>query len=134
MASFGEVLAKFKASEDAESIVPLVDDDELRRGIVAWKSVVIKYKQAGDCEKNDEASQWNWMWEYVEYDQERFGTVAGVRGQDVGKLLARLTGLRLIYPDGSIHKLARQYLQTLIWAKLRQVQPKDKKSVPEKSS
>lgn len=138
MNSFGEVLAFFKSSEDASSIVPLVDDDELRRGIVAWKSVVIRYKQSGTCEHKDEASRWNWLWDNVEFSQDDFGTVAGVRGQDVGKLLARLIGLRLLYPDGTIHNLAKQYLQTLIWSKLRQVQskePRRKTEVPpEKTS
>lgn len=127
MSSFGEVLSSFKSKEEPESIVPLVEDEDLRNGLVAWKSVVITYNSPGDCDLKDEASQWNWLWKYVQFDQTSFGTVAGVRGQDVGKLLERLIGLRLIYPDGTIHKQAKSYLQTIIWSKLKQVQPKTSK-------
>lgn len=124
---FGSILQEFKDKEDADSIVPLVDDEDLRKGIVAWKSVVIKYKSVGDCPHEDEASRWNWLWDNVGYDSGAFGEVAGARAQDVGRLLHRLAGLRLIYPDGTIHQIAKKYLQTTILSKLKSVQPKGSK-------
>lgn len=131
MSNFGEILAKFKASEEAENIVAIIDDDELLKGLVAWKSVVVKYKSAGECQEKEEAAQWNWMWDWVEFDISAFGVVAGAKGQDVGGLFKRLKGLRLIYPDGTINKLAKQYLQTTIMSKLRGFQPKAPKAPKE---
>ena len=124
MATFGEMLAGFKANEEPENIVAIVDDEELRKGLVAWKSVVVKYREAGDCPHKEEAARWNWMWEYVDFDMTGFGTVAGAKSQDVSRMFQRLKGLRLIYPDGTMNKLAKQYLQTTIASKLKMFQPK----------
>jgi hypothetical protein len=118
VSSFGEVLDKFKKNEEAENLMPLVEDAALRNGLVAWKSVVIRYKEATDCTFKDETSQWNWLWSQVEYDAAYFGVVAGVKTQEAQSLLNRLMGLRLIYPDGSINHYAKQYLQSIIMAKL----------------
>lgn len=121
MASFGEILAYFKrkAADEPENIVPLIDDTVLTNGLIAWKSIVIKYKSAEQCPCSDEASQWEWLWIQIEFDTTKFGSVAGVRPQEVGALLTRLKGLRLIYPDGTIDNLAKQYLQSLIAAKIK---------------
>ena len=119
MASFGEVLASFKDDEAPENICPLVEDETLRNGIVAWKSVAIRYKEAEDCEYKDDTSKWNWLWTRVDYDVQRFGTVAGVNAQGAAPMVTRLIGLRLIYPDGTISTYATQYLQSIIMAKLK---------------
>jgi len=118
MSSFGEVLASFKKEEEAENIVAIIDDDELQSGMIAWKSVRIKYKAATDCKEMDPTARWNWLWEQIEYDSQGFGIVAGAKAQDVGRLIARLCGLRLIYPDGTINTLAKQYLQTIVLQKI----------------
>lgn len=118
MSSFGEILQKFKESEDAENLVPLIEDQSLRNGLVAWKSVTIRYKTGTDCNCKDETSQWNWMWQQIEYDSDTFAAVSGVKTQDVSSLITRLIGLRLIYPDGTVNVLARKYLQAMIMDKI----------------
>jgi hypothetical protein len=128
MNSFGEVLAHFKKTEDAENLVTLIEDEELRNAIVAWKSVAIQYvTPVRNCPFDDESRQWSWLWEQVNFDRSCFGVVAGIRAQDVGMILTRLTGLRLIYPDGTINTLARQYLTSIIMSKLRQIEPRGKR-------
>lgn len=127
MSSFGEVLASFKKEEEAENIVAIIDDDELQSGMIAWKSVRIKYKAATDCKEMDPTARWNWLWDQIEYDSQGFGIVAGAKAQDVGRLIARLCGLRLIYPDGTINTLAKQYLQTIIMSKIRQSTPRSQR-------
>jgi len=118
MSSFGEVLQEFKSSESPESIVPLIEGSSLRSGLVAWKSVAITNKASEDCPHKDDVSKWNWLWTCVSYDTGGFGIVAGVRVQDANILLHRLIGLRLVYPDGTINTYAKQYLQSIIIAKL----------------
>jgi len=46
--------------------------------------------------------------------------VVGGTPQDVGALLKRLKGLRLVYPDGSINNYAKQYLHAMIMKSLNQ--------------
>jgi len=121
MASIGEVLAYFKGREesDVENVAPLIEDSSLRSGLVAWKSVSVRFKDAGaECEASSDVDKWNWLWEQVEFDQTIFGVVAGLRTQDIGAVFNRLKGLRLIYPDGTINNMARQFLQSQIMAKL----------------
>lgn len=118
MSSFGEVLSGFKEDEEPENIVAIIDDEDLQNGMIAWKSVRIRFKPALDCPENDPVAKWEWLWNQIEYDSFAFGTVAGVKAQDVGMLITRLMGLHLIYPDGTINKLARQYLQTIILQKI----------------
>ena len=126
--TFGEVLREFKESESPEYIVPLVEDETLRKAVVAWKSVPIIFKAQEECQLKDEGDRWRWLWTRIEYDVNTFGIVAGVKAQEAGTLLMRLIGLRLIYPDGSINDLAKRYLQTIIIAKL----PKQKRTDPAK--
>ena len=130
MSSFGEILSYFKENEDPDNIVPLVEDEELRKAVVAWKSVEIRYK-LGECDCKDDVSKWNWLWKQVEFNSGDFGVVAGVRQQDVGRMVQRLIGLRLIYPDGTISRFAKQYLQMTILSKIRPPsKPSPKSEVP----
>jgi len=118
MANFGELLAEFKDSEEADNLVPLIEDQSLRNGLVAWKSVTIRFKEASDCTYKDETSKWNWMWQQIEYDSDTFAAVSGSKPQNAQALIIRLIGLRLIYPDGTVNILARKYLQAMIMEKI----------------
>jgi hypothetical protein len=122
--TFGEVLKYFKESETPESIVSLTDSADLRNGVVAWKSVLVRYKKQSECTEQSDTAKWEWLWSNIEFDLSNFGLVAGVRGQDTNNLFFRLKGLRLIYPDGTINNFGARYLQAVIISKL----PKQKKS------
>jgi len=123
MAQFGDILAEFKrqAMGEAENIFPIMDNETLVNGLIAWKSVKVTYKALEDCPHTDDVSKWEWLWTKVSFDMTTFGSVAGVKMQDAGNLFTRLKGLRLIYPDGSINVLAKQYLQAQIMGKIRSV-------------
>lgn len=129
MAQFGDILAEFKrmAMGEAENIFPIMEDDTLVNGLIAWKSVKTTYKALSDCPHSDEVGRWEWMWEQVDFDMSRFGAVAGVKAQDTANLFQRLKGLRLIYPDGTINILAKQYLQAIILSKIKQRKPAESK-------
>lgn len=131
MSNFGEILAEFKklANNEAENIFPIMDDDTLTNGLIAWKSVKIKFKPLADCNKKEDSEKWEWLWDNIEFDMGSFGIVAGVKTQDAFGLFTRLKGFRLIYPDGTINLLAKQFLQAKI---LSQIKPrKAEKPIPE---
>lgn len=124
--TISEILNEFKEAETADNIVPLVDNDELRNGLVAWKSVVVEYINEDDKDNPvrmtdasaSEPKKWEWLWTQVKFDMQQFAVVAGCRMQDAGSLFNRLKGLRLIYPDSTINSLASKYLQSIIMSKL----------------
>jgi hypothetical protein len=116
--TLAEILKGFKENETPENIVPLVEDAELRNALVAWKSVVVSYREPASCEDDSEAAMWNWMWDQVEFDLSSFAVVAGCQPQHAGRLFTRLKGLRMIYPDGTINTFAAKYLQAIIMSKL----------------
>ena len=128
--SFAEILETFKEAETAENIVPLTEHEELRSGVVAWKTVCITYKKPdGDLpEDASPAQQWEWLWSQVDFDVRAFGVVAGCQPQASGNLFNRLKGLQLIYPDATINTWAAKYLQAIIMSKI----PKPK--TPKKST
>jgi hypothetical protein len=123
MSTWEEVLAEFKGDEAPESIVPLIEDDRLRNAVVAWRSVTVEKIEQDKCEATGEVARWNWLWTQVKYDQETFGTVAGLKPQDVKPVMTRLIGLRMIYPDGAINNFAKQYLQAIIMQRLQGKKP-----------
>ncbi len=126
MSSFGEVLAEFKKKESPISIAPLMDDNKLVCGLAAWQSVAIQLNPATECKETDPFKKWLWLWEQCEPDLETFAIVSAVKGQDADPLFTRLKGLKLIYPDGTIHQLALQFIQALVLDKLpRQKRPKE---------
>ena len=129
MKTFNDILNLFKAKEEEETecIVPLIDSIELRHGISAWKSVKISKTSEEDCDEEDQLIMWEWIWEQVEFDINGFATVAGVKVYEASSLIARLKGLRLIYPDGSINKVAQEYLHELALGKLSRGKGRPKK-------
>jgi len=130
MSNFSDILNHFKEKEkeNPECIVPLIEDSVLRNGLVAWRSVKTATEENGKCTELTEVGQWDWMWSTVKYDQRKFAQVAGVPEHEVQRLLNRLIGLRLIYPDGTVNTVAQDYLKALIVSKLPKLpkMPKDK--------
>lgn len=114
MKSFGEVLSFFKKTEKFESLSPLLHDVKLQDAVIAWQAIRVKIENPGECEYKDERDQWDWLWKHVKYDQKHFGIVAGLKDQEIYAVLTRLRGLKLIYPDGTINVLAKQYIQAEI--------------------
>lgn len=123
METFGEVLSYFKKIESVEAISPIIEDQSMRDGLVAWKSVVIRIYRNENCTLTSEAERWNWLWDCTEFSIADFGSVAGVKQCDASLLFQRLKGYRLIYPDGTINTWAIKFLQAHIMSKL----PKAKK-------
>ncbi len=116
--TFGEVLANFKSNEDVENIIPIMNNSELQASVIAWKSVKVSFLKNEKCEFEDQNDQWKWLWEQVSYDTVSFAIVAGLKPQDAGRVILRLIGLHLIYPDGTINQCAKIYLQGLFKAQL----------------
>jgi len=120
--SFIDICQYFKNTSTPEKVVALMGNKELIAAILAWKSVVIKRKDNDDkCVFSGDNERWNWLWEMIDWDRQKYMLVSGLRVQDVGTEFERLKGLKLIYPDGTIDKFATQYLNSII---MRALKPK----------
>jgi|1_EtaG_2_1085319.scaffolds.fasta_scaffold91273_2 hypothetical protein len=122
MQSYGEILQFFKTQEEenVDALVPLIEEASLRHGLVAWKGTAIRFKEGIDeCdETKSDREKWDWLWSWVEVDEQQFAVLAGVKIQETKNLITRLQGLRLVYPDGTVNRLASQYLRSIIMEKL----------------
>jgi len=129
MLSYGEVLNYFKRQEEDNvgALVPLIEDSSLRHGLVAWKGTPVKIVGVRECdEKTNDREKWEWLWEDVEIDEQKFTILSGGKIQGAKSLLARLIGLRLVYPDGTVNRLANQYLRAIIMEKIEKGSGKPK--------
>ena len=120
--SYNEILVSFKKSQNHEAVVPLLEDVNLRNGLVAWTSVELQYTEGyldAECEIDTLNGKWKWLWAFVSYDEEDYRLVSGAKKHEVKDLVHRLKGLKLIYPDGSISNFAKMYLQGVVKVKLK---------------
>jgi hypothetical protein len=116
--SLAELLKYFKENESLESIVALADSEDLRNGVVAWKSVDVKFVKNEQCDEKTEAGQWNWMWTQVQFNLQMFAVVSGCPKSKADELFIRLKGLRLIYPDATINSYAAKFIQAQVMKSL----------------
>jgi len=125
--TFKEALERFKQDENAETVMPITEDPSLRNGILAWQSMPIEYDSELECPsdiEDDEKKLWEWLWDSVKFDYNRFAVVTGCKAYDIQDMLLRLRSLQLIYPDGTINSLAKTYLKGIVAAQLVKMQGK----------
>lgn len=111
----------FKNISTPEKVVALMNDKKLIAAILAWKSVIIKRKsdEEDNCCLTEDNERWDWLWDMVEWDNQKYLLVSGLKVQDVETSFERLKGLKLIYPDGTVDKFATQYLNSIIMKALK---------------
>lgn len=105
--SFETVLAEFKAAENKEVALLVMEDPALRNLLAVWPAVEIE-------RIGDEADDWAGLWRAVRFSEEEAAELAGISLGVARLAFRRAIGLRLIYPDGGLHGLARMALQKRI--------------------
>lgn len=104
-AEFREAVREMQANEQPEDIYPLTQDRALVAGMLAWRSVPVH------PHPNAKTSD---PWGRVRFDLADFARAAGVGLEVAQRLFEVLRRNRLIYPDGTIHQLGRQYARALM--------------------
>lgn len=112
----GAILQRFKNAEDAhpERVHPLITDEALRNFVVAWETAPITFSSPTANVPEDENSQWQWLWDQVEYDRDYLAYCVKIQPGKLGNLLNRAKAFRLIYPDGSSNKSAIKFIRNEI--------------------
>ena len=123
-ATFDQLLDIFKSKggDSAESLIQLINDPVLCNALVAWQATEVRRTKEELCPHSieEEAACWKWLWTQVAFDQNKFGIMVNVQAHEISRIITRIVGLRLVYPDGTIHNMAKQYLRQVIMSKLPQ--------------
>jgi len=105
--NFDEAVVGFKEVENKEAALLVLEDVNLRKLLAAWPMVhVTRHREAG--------GGWEELWQAVEFSDDSVSELAGISLGLCKQTVKRAIGLRLIYPDGSIHSLAKMALQKRI--------------------
>lgn len=110
---FDELLAVYKASPRRESVVLLLNEPVLLKYCVIFKQVSIRRISEWPEEAN-----WDALWNCVELDYDTIALLADDTLPQAKKNVARIKGMRLVYPDGSIPDLVEKTIVKMIKDKL----------------
>ena len=102
------VCERFRASEIKETAAIVLSDKNLQRLLVVWPMVP---RTIGEI---DGEMTWERLWSEVAVDETALSELADMNKGLAGLTLRRAVGLRLIYPDGSVHQMGKMILQKVI--------------------
>lgn len=127
-----DLVAAFQASEQNEAAAVLLDDEDgfdvdALRVLAAWTSMEHRWKEpAKACPDGGRATAraYAWLMSGVEVDYVAIADAAGVSRSVAQAKMRVLTGNRLVYPGGSIAKVAKACLQASLAKRVRKLQPK----------
>lgn len=121
MKELEKYLKLFKESEQDFQLY-LLNDPAVCQGIVAWESTPLvlepseQWPQPPDLNKPTSGvfreHLWLWLWDRVSIDDRAFEILAKV--EDGRETIDKLMRLRLIYPDGTVHKKAKAIIMTKV--------------------
>ena len=125
MLNWNQLLQYFKDNSRAESVGAIVGDKQIRDAILAWPSVNIEIIVDKDfpiiSEDSAENEKWQALWERVDPDLDQFSIISGLRSIEVESVYMRLKALHLIFPDGTVDKMAKTYLGLLVVAEIKRL-------------
>ncbi len=108
-----EELKRIKGEENKEVALLVLEDGGLRKICAAWGAVSIKPHPNPPLE-GEGATAWEELWAAVCFDALEVAELSGISPGECKIVLKRAIGLRLIYPDGTLHSLAKMALQKRI--------------------
>lgn len=131
--NYTETLESFKSESNTESILPLMDDSRLRRAVLVWPQVGIStYLHSLSPneipEETSERDRWNWLWSVASIDTHDFSEKCGIKLQEAQGIIEQLKALKLIFPDGTVSKVATIYMRSSANIELQKLTLKQKKS------
>lgn len=112
-----ELLKTFKASatkSPSHSVLLIADDEVALALLAAWPHVPVELKKGTKKVAVPEIVQWDWLWTQWAFSPERWMILAGVSSRpSTLKVIERLKGAKLIFPDGTLAPHAENFLTKL---------------------
>lgn len=124
-------LASFKAKETPDSVLLL--DAGLWRFLIAWKNLSLSRKRRLSIPVGrDEKSMWQWLWENASFSVDELALLAGACVKETEEKLKMLSGVRMVYPDGTLNSYVEKLLKARVVMLFKKAQlPRTKASPKE---
>jgi len=116
-----EFLTSVKSTESADMIYPLLDRSDLQMGISLWSNCGCRVELEAEIGDDDLPELWGKSWDCcLNYGvaEELFQAICPRTCFNAEHVLSCLKTMRLIYPDGTINKYAKQFLASKIVAEI----------------
>lgn len=110
---FDDVLNGFKKDEKAEDIIPVINNEDLLRILVAWPKIIISREKTKEELPAGVNERWRWLWSNITWCEKELQEITGIPDVKFKRLFNQVRGNRLVYPDGSISSHASKYLSNL---------------------
>lgn len=109
--SFSAAIAALRQTESQEAAVLVLTDKPLQAVLACWPMVQRRLPPPGFAADGLSLEQ---LWSVVEFEEREVVELSGLPQGVALVALRRARGNRLIYPDGSVHQLARGVLTKLL--------------------
>lgn len=108
--NFEELLAQYKAAPRRESAMLLLTDARLLAYTVMFKQCPPERKLVAGEPVDPAEATWSALWDCVSVNYEGLAMLADDELVKAKKMVERLKGLRLVYPDGSLPELVTRII------------------------
>lgn len=108
--TLAEAVNRFREAENRESASLVLRDRALQAVIACWPMV---HRSVPDADIPASLSL-DQLWSLVSFDEREVVELSGISSGLALSAFRRAKGNRLIYPDGSVHHLAKVILQKMI--------------------
>lgn len=111
-----ELIELWRSREVKETAALVVEDKALQKVLAAWPTVPLRRMadDAAESRNADGAESWDALWQTVHVDLAEVATLCGLQPGPAVLAFNRARALRLIYPDGTLHAVAKVVLQKRI--------------------
>lgn len=120
-------LERFKAAESVDATVLIIDDPAAQRVIVAWQFCSVEILEMdADLKDLSEVDRWDALWKAVRFDRDKLAARSGLARVVADQRFEMVRAARLIYPDGTVNRLALQVIKAQAVEGLRKGRSKRK--------
>ena len=118
-----KLLAPQRKAEEAAQLATVIDSPEAIRVLAAWPAARKAWKKPGGKAPTDLAKRWSWLWRGVSIDQQSLARTARLAADQSMAMLRVLVAARVVYPDGSISREAKELVGAYVAKRLAQNAP-----------
>lgn len=108
-----ELIELWRSREVKEAAALVVEDKALQKVLAAWPMVEIAERGFPELSMG-RSEVWDTVWSGLDVDVAGLAALAGLQEGLAVQAFKRARGLRLIYPDGTLHAVAKVVLQKRI--------------------
>lgn len=107
---FDDSLDRFKAEPKRENVMLMLSDNRLLGYAVIFKQTPPERKLVDGEPMHPIDSSWTALWDCVTVDYKTIAMLADDELVKAQKMVERMKGMRLIYPDGALQELATKLI------------------------